>query len=59
MGPWEDMEMCACFVRALLVFAAVPWAKVSLLSKPRVREGRVYKVAGKIYEFGEGINWGY
>ena len=43
------MEICACFVRPLLVFAAVPLAKVSPLAKPEVREGKVYQITCKMH----------
>lgn len=48
VGPWEEVETCACFVRPLLGFDTVLLARVSPMVKPRVREGGDYKVTKSI-----------
>lgn len=44
MGLWEEVEVCACFVKPLLGFDIIPLVKISQVAKPRVRKGGDYKV---------------
>lgn len=44
MGPWQEVDMCACFVKPVLGFDTVPLAEVSPTGKPRVRKGGDHKV---------------